>query len=102
MSGWILGLLAVLVALYPLHRLAVRLERAGWIRYRNAAPDGSAGSGAIFAELQRIYEPSVRHVYELKEEHRPRREADGGDPNDPRPAQHPSVPPGEESAGRVS
>ena len=100
--GWAIAAIGAIVAVYVLHRLALRLEQAGWIRYRNASADGGAGSAAIFAELQKVYEPSVRHVYELKEEHRPRRQGDSGDPNDPRPAQHLSVPPGEESAGGVS
>jgi hypothetical protein len=98
---WVLGLMAATAGLYGLHRLALRLERGGWIRYRHAAPDGAAG-GALLAELQKIYEPSVKHVYELKDERRPRREADGGDPADDAAAQRPPVPPGERPENGVS
>lgn len=81
---WGIGILAAAAAVYGLHRLALRLERQGWIRYRHHPPDAGAGGGALLGELQKIYEPQTRHVYELKEEKRPRREADGGDPGAPR------------------
>jgi hypothetical protein len=99
---WVIGLAAAAVGLYGLHRLAVRLEKSGWIRYRNAAPDGGAAGGALFAELHKIYEPSVKHVYELRDERRPRREADAGDPPDDPGAQRPPVPPGERPENGVS
>jgi hypothetical protein len=80
-AGWGVG---VVTALYALHRLALWLEREGWIRYARNPPQAGSGSAAAFGELQQIFEPKTRHVYELKEEKRPRREADGGEPGPPR------------------
>ena len=80
---WAAGLLAAAAGLYGLHRLALRLERDGWIRYLRHPPDAGAGGGALLGELQRLYEPQTRHVYELKEEKRPDREAEGGEPGPP-------------------
>src|SRR4051794_29824105 len=63
------------------------LEREGWIRYARSPPRGGDGAGAALGELQQFFEPKTKHVYELKREERPRREADGGDPapTDPGP-----------------
>jgi hypothetical protein len=46
-------------------------------------PRAGDGTGAAFGELQQVFEPKTRHVYELKQEKRPRREADGGEPGPP-------------------
>jgi hypothetical protein len=83
-SAWVIGALA---AVYGLHRLALRLERDGWIRYARNPADGGAGTGAALGELQRLFEPRTQHVYDLKDENRkPRREAEGGEAGPPRPA----------------
>jgi hypothetical protein len=81
---WGVGIVA---GLYASHRLALWLEREGWIRYVRNPPRGGDGAGAALGELQQFFEPRTKHVYELKREERPRREADGGDPapTDPGP-----------------
>jgi len=66
-------------ALYGLHRLALWLEREGWIRYLHSRPDTGAGTGALLFELQRIYEPQTQHVFEVKEEKKTRKENEGVD-----------------------
>jgi hypothetical protein len=82
-AAWVGGAFA---ALYVLHRLALWLEREGWIRYVRSPPDRGAGAAAAFGELQQLLEPKTRHVYELKEEQKkPRREAEGGEPGPPQP-----------------
>jgi hypothetical protein len=80
-AAWVGG---IAVGLYVLHRLALWLEREGWIRYLHRPPDANAGGGAVLGELQRIYEPQTRHVYEVKERKRTIAEADGGEPEAPR------------------
>jgi len=72
---WGLVAVAGAAALYGLHRLALWLEREGWIRYLNARPDSGASTGALLFELQRIYEPQTQHVFELKESKKSRSEA---------------------------
>lgn len=74
-AAWGVGIAA---GLYVLHRIALRLERAGWIRYVRHPPGPGGATGAAFGELQQLFEPQTKHVYELKDEKRPRREADGG------------------------
>jgi hypothetical protein len=82
-AAWVVGVLA---ALYGLHRLALWLEREGWIRYVRNPPHAGGGTGAAFGNLQRIFEPQTRHVYEMKHREKPKREADGGEPEPPQPA----------------
>jgi hypothetical protein len=89
LAAWVVGILA---ALYGLHRLALWLEREGWIRYIRHPPDGGGGTAAAFGELQRLFEPQTQHVYELKEEEkRPRREAEGGEPGPEATQRNPSA-----------
>jgi hypothetical protein len=82
MSPWTVAVwgVAIVAGLYALHRLALCLERRGWIRYVRNPPRAGDGTAAAFGELQQFLEPKTRHVYELKQEKRPRREADGGEP----------------------
>jgi hypothetical protein len=76
---WGVIALVAAAALYGLHRLALRLEREGWIRYLHSRPDAGAGTGALLFELQRIYEPQTQHVFELKEGKKIPSEAEGGE-----------------------
>ena len=77
-TTWLVGGSLAAITLYLLHRLALWFEREGWIRYWHTPPR-SDGGGAILGELQKIYEPQTRHVYEMKEQVRPRKEAESGD-----------------------
>ncbi len=83
MNSWTVGFWigGSLVALYALHRLALWLERESWIRYIKNPP--RADAGAAFGELQQMFEPQTKHVYEMKEQKRPIREPDGGEPETP-------------------
>jgi hypothetical protein len=55
--------IAVLGALYCLHRTAMWAEGRGWIYYRTK--HGSSGAlGNAFLEAQAIIEPSAKHVVE--------------------------------------
>jgi hypothetical protein len=55
--------LAVLAALYCLHRFAMWAERRGWIYYRTK--QGSSGAlGNAFLEVQAIFDPAAKHVLE--------------------------------------
>jgi hypothetical protein len=85
MNSWTVAAWGVgaVIVLYALHRLALWLEREGWIRYLRSPPQAGAGGTAAFGELHQILEPTTKHVYELKQQKRPRREADGGDPRPP-------------------
>jgi hypothetical protein len=57
---WIMLALDGLVALYGLHRLALWMERRGWIYYLNKKPRGSAMGS--FVALQKVVEPRAEHV----------------------------------------
>ena len=82
--AWIIGTLAVLAALYGLHRILFYLVRGEWLHdWRNAS-----GSGG-YNPLLEIYHPQVRHVIQVEEQ----RLGDEGDdcgapPNPPSAAAH--------------
>ncbi len=78
---WVVGGVCVIVGLYGLHRLALRLERDGWIRYANGPAPDPVGYADLLGELQRIYEPKTKVVHEIKHEARPRRDDETGEPN---------------------
>jgi hypothetical protein len=71
-------ILAALLVLYGLHRLARWAERRGWIYYLERR--GTSGAlGNAFLEIQSIMEPGKRYVVE--ERARPGvKEQDSGDP----------------------
>lgn len=64
----VLGLLGIAAALFLLDRLGLWMERRGWIFYRKRKPSGLAP--AAFLELQKMVEPTARHVLEIKREPR--------------------------------
>jgi hypothetical protein len=73
--AWIVGIAATL---YGLHRLALWMERRGWLYYKHTR--GSSSSlGNAFLHVQSIIEPGKRHVLEqrLDEE---REENEPGEP----------------------
>lgn len=65
--------MAVLTALFLVHRLALWMERRGWIYYRKR---GRASIGNAMMEIQSFYRPSVEHVIELKQDEATAREED--------------------------
>lgn len=75
--------LTAIAALYALHRLALWMERKGWIYYRKQG-DGSAAGNALM-EIQSIFEPASRHGVEVRKRQEQREEEEGsGAPPDPR------------------
>ena len=67
--------------LYGFDRLALWMERRGWIYWRKK--HGSSGTlGAALLEVQAIFEPSKRHVLEVRRDERSEDE-DSGDPPTP-------------------
>lgn len=81
--AWAAGLVAAAAVVYGLHRLALWLEREGWIRYINDPPRADTGGAAMLGELQKIFEPQTQHVFEMKEQKRRLHEADGGESDPP-------------------
>lgn len=77
---WSLGVTAVLAVLYGLHRLALALENRGLIDYLKKKPP--SGGGAMFSPFQEIIQPEIRHVIEVQDERRYKRE-DAGEPPGP-------------------
>lgn len=66
---WIAGAIAVLAGLYGLHRLALWLERKGYIYYTKRGSASGFGNG--IQGVQQIFEPGIRYVVDVKhEEHR--------------------------------
>ncbi|MEO1496276.1 MAG: hypothetical protein AAFV43_03910 [Planctomycetota bacterium] len=67
---------AVTGGLYLLHRIALRLEAAGYLYYRNKQPTGG-GATAVFGELDKLTRPSIEHTIEAQDERVIVRENDG-------------------------
>jgi len=76
---WPLAILAVVVGLVALDRLALWMASRGWIRWRRSEPSGGGGAMAgVLTEFQQIVEPGVRHVIEDKQERHARADEDAG------------------------
>jgi hypothetical protein len=60
---------AAVIVLVVLDRLALWMQRRGWIRWRNPAPRATGGGGmrGLLTEFQQLVEPEVRHVVEDRE-----------------------------------
>jgi hypothetical protein len=80
-TAFTLGALAAAGAIYGLHRLALRLERAGHIYYLHSKPSGSALGNAALA-VQSILEPDKKYVLEERQAERVERH-ESGDPPEP-------------------
>ena len=66
----LLTLLAIGV-LFVLDRLALWMERRGWIYWRKRKPSGRGGGlSGVLTDFQQLVEPEVRHVIEAREQER--------------------------------
>jgi hypothetical protein len=74
----ILGLALLVLALYPLHRLALWMEQNGWIYYRNN-PRGNA-FGSALSEMDAAFQPQRRHEIERRAEEKAETLLDEEDP----------------------
>jgi hypothetical protein len=52
--------------IYGLHRLGLYLERQGYIYYWHTKPSG--GGSSVFAPLQEMTHPQIKHVVEVSDE----------------------------------
>lgn len=75
---WWLGtrIVAIAVAVYLLHRLALWLEARGYIYYRNKQPTGSGMTNAAL-DFERLIRPSVEHHVAAQDEQIETDENDG-------------------------
>ena len=73
-----LTVLAILIALFGLHRLALWAEERGWIYYLRRKPTTSS-LGNAFLEVQSLIEPEKKNLVEVRTEESVE-EDDQGDP----------------------
>ena len=81
------ALIAAIVVLVAIDRVALWMERRGWIYWRKRQPGVARGAGGgglsgVLTDFQQLVEPQVRHVIEDREERRVVRlnhSADGAD-----------------------
>lgn len=78
---WLAAAAAAVVALYLLHRLALWLERRGWLFYLHRRSTTSA-VGSVFSELHSVLDPGHRHAVE-EQAREAQSQDDSGDPPDP-------------------
>jgi hypothetical protein len=71
----------LLVALYGLHRLALWLEKKGWIYYMNKKASLNS-LGTALLELQQMAQPEKGHLLEAKRKRQVQQECQG-DPKEP-------------------
>ena len=62
-----LVVLALPVAVYGMHRFALRLERLGYIDYTKVSP---RSVGSCLTPFQTAIEPPARHVLEIQDQRR--------------------------------
>jgi hypothetical protein len=77
-----LALVSVPILLWGLHRLALRMERNGWIYYTHRKPTGGGGHLGPFQE---IVDPPAKHVWQIREHTRSHSETDVPGQGDPPP-----------------
>jgi hypothetical protein len=63
---WVLWVLAGVIALALLDRLALLGEARGWIRWRHSPPSRSTAGNALL-HVQAIFEPQIQHVVEERD-----------------------------------
>lgn len=76
-------------AIYGLHRLALALERRGYLYYLHSKPQ--RGAGGAFVALQRVVEPDAEHVL-IVGESSPRAASDAAGGGPPLPLRPPGSP----------
>jgi hypothetical protein len=77
----LLWIVALLIGIFLLHRLALWAESRGWIYYKHSS-SSSTRAGSAMLEVQQLLEPSKRHVIEIKREQK-EVEDEAGDPPGP-------------------
>ncbi len=70
---------AGVLALYALHRLALRMETKGWIYYAHWEPSLGALGKAV-PGVQQMLHPGAKHTLEIRRTPRVRRQHPGGPP----------------------
>jgi hypothetical protein len=59
-------LTAISAAIYGVHQLGLSLERQGYIYYWHTKPSG--GGSSVFAPLQELTQPQIKHVVEVNDQ----------------------------------
>lgn len=78
-GAMIAGVVALPAALFALHRLALRLERLGYIDYTKVTP---RSVGSCLTPFQTAIEPPAKHVLEIQDQRRGiESDSDGTAPN---------------------
>ena len=79
MALWIAGAAVALGSLFALDRLLLWMEARGWIYWRKTKRKRNGGGGAALFTLNAMFDPSIRHAAEVREEREIEDEDDGDD-----------------------
>lgn len=74
---FVVGLAAAVGLIYALHQLGLHLERLGYLYYWRTKPSG--GGSSMFAPVQELTQPQIKHVVEVNDESRLTEEEAAGD-----------------------
>ena len=61
---YVFGIVIIGEVFYVLHRLALWAEKRGWIYYRKAGSSSALGNALL--EIQTFFEPSKKHIVEVR------------------------------------
>ena len=76
---WTIGILVCVAAAgWLLHRLAIMLEDAGYMYYREQ-PKGGSGARGVLSEIDRVVRPTIEHSVEQQDAVKIERDDVGGD-----------------------
>ena len=71
----VVGMVLLATVGWLLHRLAIRLEDAGYLYYRKQSSGG--GGGSVLGELDKLVRPSIQHTIEVQDVRIEQDEIDG-------------------------
>ncbi len=77
--NWLI-VVAIVIGLYGLHRLALWMETKGWIFYMHTKASPNTLGNAVLG-VQQILQPGAEHVLEVRQGKRVQRD-DAGGPDD--------------------
>lgn len=78
----IIIVISIFLGLYLIDRICLWLEAKGWLYYRHHQPPGGFVGNALL-ELNSLFQPSIRHTIEMKQNQVKYKRSEADVPSDP-------------------